>query len=228
MFLLKDGNQAIFCQMLGDLIPHNLILLIHMKYMGMIACHSGQHRIFKCQVHFGSYPSFSSSPLSPPFRPHPPLKGPAAKFHAYYRPHYTSKTIVLVTLHDIGDKATSSKAAKLTYEVVTNLPISIDPSDCSPSAVACNVTKSVGFEVILLDSKCFPLPDTETTSVLAFWKSSRKILAASKALYHKLSGSSTDVKRAVSQDKSIDLTESEEETSTCSKRICLEEMRGQL
>ena len=175
-------------------------------------------------IPFGSYPSFSSSRLSPPFWPHPPLKGPAAKFHAYYRPHCTSKTIVLVTLHDIGDKATSSKAAKLTYEVVTNLPISIDPSDCSPSAVACNVTKSVGFEVILLDSKCFPLPDTETTSVLAFWKSSRKILAASKALYHKLSGSSTDVKHAVSQDKCIDLTESEEETSTCSKRICLEEM----
>ena len=40
-------------------------------------------------------------------------------------------------------------------------------------------------EVVLLDSKCYPLTENESTSSESFWKSSRKILAANKSLYNK-------------------------------------------
>ena len=91
-----------------------------------------------------------------------------------------SKTIILVTLQapGNGDKPSTSK---LTYDVVTQTQVSIDPNDCSPSAVAQEVSESVGFDVILLDSKCYPLLDNAATSVISFWKSTRKILAASQS-----------------------------------------------
>ena len=49
------------------------------------------------------------------------------------------------------------------------------------------MAKQVGFAVILLDSKCYPLPSSPVTSGFDFWKGSRKILAASKSLYTQLS-----------------------------------------
>ena len=49
------------------------------------------------------------------------------------------------------------------------------------------VARQVGFPVILLDSKLYPLLSNEGTSDVDFWRSTRKILAASKSLYQQLS-----------------------------------------
>lgn len=80
-----------------------------------------------------------------------------------------NKTFVLVTLSN--DKASSK--SNLSY---------------SPSIIAKSVSESVGFDVILLDCKCYPLLDNASTSSIEFWKSTRKILAASKNVFQKLSG----------------------------------------
>ena len=82
--------------------------------------------------------------------------------------------------------------------------MSIDPHDCSPSTVAQEVSESVGFDVILLDSKYYPLLDNAATSIISFWKSTRKILAASKSILQKLSVGSLDLKR---DNDEVDLTQ---------------------
>ena len=66
--------------------------------------------------------------------------------------------------------------------MVTNLIVSIDSTQCNVTAVADLVRKQVGFEVVLLDSKLFPIFENEASSSFDFWKSTRKIIAASKAL----------------------------------------------
>lgn len=48
----------------------------------------------------------------------------------------------------------------------------------------------VGFGIILLDSKLYPLIDSEATSWLEYWKSIRKIIAASQSIYERLVGKS--------------------------------------
>lgn len=67
---------------------------------------------------------------------------------------------------------------------------------CSPSVVAELVQQQVAFEVILLDSKCYPILESDTTKSHDFWKSNRKVLAASKSLYIKLTGSSANPRHA--------------------------------
>lgn len=57
--------------------------------------------------------------------------------------------------------------------------------------------------MILLNSKCFPVLDNEISRSSEFWKSTQKIMAASKSLYVKLKGSSTDPERAKVE---VDLT----------------------
>ena len=62
------------------------------------------------------------------------------------------------------DKPTSSKASlKMDYSVVTQIVVSLVPSQCNVQAVGDLVAQQVGFEVVLLDSKCFPLLANEST-----------------------------------------------------------------
>ena len=62
------------------------------------------------------------------------------------------------------------------------------------------MSQQLGFQVVLLDSKCFPLLGNEGTSG-DFWKGSRKILAASKSHHEKCTGQSVDM----SIEQAIDL-----------------------
>ena len=55
------------------------------------------------------------------------------------------------------------------------------------------MTQQVGFQAVLLDSKCYPLMSNEATSGIEFWKSTRKILAASKSLFESLTECNSDV-----------------------------------
>ena len=94
------------------------------------------------------------------------------------------------------NKPTTSKHTHLEYKVVTQVIVTLEIGNCTPSVVADLVRQQVGFPVILLDSKCFPILENETTSAIEFWKSNRKILAASSSLYSRLTGSSADPGRA--------------------------------
>ena len=102
--------------------------------------------------------------------------------------------------------------------------MSLEVGRCSPSVVADLVREQVGFEVVLLDSKCFPLRDCDSTVASEFWKSNRRILAASMSLFTKLTGTSTNPIRA---NPDVDLTASDEELSNPprSKRCCLREFK---
>ena len=127
------------------------------------------------------------------------------------------KTIALVSLSAPNpNKPSTSKSSLVEYKTVTQIVVTLEVGHCSLAAVAEAVSQQVMFEVVLLDSKCFPILTSETTNTTEFWKSNRKVLAASKTLYSKLAGSSTNPKCAKAE---IDLTSDDDMPRP--KRSCL-------
>ena len=61
----------------------------------------------------------------------------------------------------------------------------MDKHSCSHLAIADLVS---ALEVMLLDSKCYPIFHNTATTEVDFWKSTRKVLAASKARYEEPTG----------------------------------------
>jgi len=76
--------------------------------------------------------------------------------------------------------------------------------ECTVSKVAELVKRQVGFEVVLLDSKLFPVIDNESTSGPEFWRSTRKIIAVSRATYEKLTGMSAG-NELIQIDEDVDI-----------------------
>jgi len=70
------------------------------------------------------------------------------------------------------------------------------------------VKEQLSFDVILLDSKCFPLLDNDNTKGIEFWKSTRKVLAANCLTYTKLTG------RSSPQKSTVDLIEGDSDSSS--------------
>ena len=130
---------------------------------------------------FGSYPVPRCPPSNP--MPHPS----ALKFQR----RVVKKTILIanLSLRDIN-KPSSPKANRLAHTVVTQVIISLDSSagECNVDTAAEMVKRQVGFEVVLLDSKLFPVIPNDSTSGPDFWKSTWKIIAASRLMYEKLTG----------------------------------------
>ena len=83
--------------------------------------------------------------------------------------------------------------------MVTQVFLCLQPDQCNVPSVADLVASQVGFPVVLLDSKCYPLSTNSGTSGVDFWKSTRRILAASKSLFEKLGGHGSDVSNAESE-----------------------------
>ena len=133
------------------------------------------------------------------------------------------KTVALVSLTSPNPNkpSTSKSLSHLDYKVITQVVVSLEVGHCSPSLVAELVRQQVGFEVVLLDSKCFPILESETTAATDFWKSNRKVLAASKSLYVKLTGSSANPRRANSEIYSDD----DGSNPPQPKRCCLSETK---
>ncbi len=86
--------------------------------------------------------------------------------------------------------------------MVTQVVVTLEPHKCSQGVVVELVKQQVGYDIILLDSKCFPVLDNETTRSTEYWKSTRKILAASMSLYSRLKGTSADPGQALLSDES--------------------------
>ena len=144
---------------------------------------------------YGSYPRSTFPTTCMP--PHPPTQ----------KANKIKKGILLVTI----SKKDKPKG-KVDYTAVTQVILSLSSSQCNVPAAANLVSEQVGFEVILLDSKCYPLLPNEGTSGTEFWKGTRKILAASKAIYEKLTGLSGDM-----NIKEINLTSADNEPGPSTK-----------
>lgn len=82
--------------------------------------------------------------------------------------------VVLVSVK----KSTKGKG-QIKYDVITQVVVNLSSATCSVNGVSQLVAKQVDFDVILLDSKGFPLLNNESTSGESFWKSTRKILVRS-------------------------------------------------
>lgn len=154
----------------------------------------------------------SSSPFgvytSPSFSGSTAAAGPSKK-------KTWTKVIMIITIKKRGGEKRPWKGnVKVEYEVVTQTHVTLDSSSCTVRRVTELLRKQLNMEVVLLDSKCYPLMMNDSTSGEGFWKSSRKVLAANKALYLKLTGRSTELGRA-----SIDLTKEETSDSDSSGSI---------
>ena len=78
------------------------------------------------------------------------------------------KTVAVVSLFTSNKTLISKDSTQLDYKVVTQVVVTLEAGHCSPVNVAELVCQQVGFEVILLDSKCFPVLESETTSGIDF------------------------------------------------------------
>lgn len=149
----------------------------------------------------GSTPAMTHTPPTTPFgaytgpSPHPAagLSSPVA-FPASVRKKNTfRKTVALVSLSPApADCPCISTSPGLAYSIVTQVVVALKVNRCGPTIVAELVKQQVGYDVILLNSKCFPVLDNDISRSSEFWKSTRKIMAASKSLHVKLKGSSAD------------------------------------
>lgn len=119
---------------------------------------------------------------------------------------------MLVTL-SLPDPEKPSSSKSLAYSIITQTQVSIDNSCCNPTSISNLISLNVGFEVVLLDSKCYPILHNEATTEFEFWKSTRKILAASKSCYEKLTGKTFSTTLDFS-------THDQEVESTPAKRKC--------
>ena len=148
---------------------------------------------------FGAYPFPTYSRPLPHQKallaqpPHPSMK----------RKRGWSKTIIIVSLKKKNSKGTAWKGnMRVEYQIVTQVSIFLNASSSTVQKVTNLVKQQIDLDVILLDSKCYPLLENDSTSGEVFWKSTRKVLAANRSIYSKLTGHCTDLENA-----SIDLTQ---------------------
>lgn len=115
---------------------------------------------------YGVYTNPTFQSVMNPLPPHPPRSSKTYKI---------KKTIVMVSVSKRG-KDRPKGNSKLDYTAVMQVVVSLTAAQCNVLAVTELMTKQVGFNVQLLDSKCYPLLTNEGTSWPEFWKSTRKIL----------------------------------------------------
>ena len=77
----------------------------------------------------------------------------------------TKVLLVSLTARDTSRTSSSKVSAKVDYNIVTNVPLSLKPSQCNVKGVTQFITNQVGFQVVLLDSKCYLILDGEVSSV---------------------------------------------------------------
>ena len=190
----KQGNLAVFPRSRsgrfeGHLIQPGDVYEVKGHCEGSNGGSSPQASTSAVQSASASFGAYAMPTYTPP-PPHPPVVS---------RKKTWRKTIVLVSVKkSVKGK---EKSGAVYYDIITQVVVNLSPATCNVREVSQLVAKQVDFEVVLLDSKGYPLLDNNSTSGESFWKSTRKILAANKQLYRKVTGQNTNIERA-----SIDLT----------------------
>ena len=113
-----------------------------------------------------------------------------------------------------------------TRYIVTQTSVFLDVSSSTVRQVTELVKRQIGLDVVLLNSKSYPLLDNDSTRGEAFWKSTRKVLAANRGLYNKLTGQHTDLEKA-SIDLTCEDTAEESDSSETTNPESLEPLRKQ-
>ena len=116
------------------------------------------------------------------------------------------KTVSLVRLEKSSD-------GKVVQHTVTDVIVKLacDVECCVPFVIE-RIKEEVGFDVVLINTKCSKILDNDATRGIDFWKSSRKVLAVSSERYEKLFGKKKQYAAA------IDLTSDDSSPERPSKR----------
>ena len=105
----------------------------------------------------------------------PPLKQPPPSAYSSKGRKATHKTISLVTL--------KSTKGKLTTQIVTEVIVCLaDLDHCSVPVVTQLVKEQVGYDIILLNNKLYPILEVPSTHGEFWWSTCRKILTVSAKL----------------------------------------------
>ena len=92
------------------------------------------------------------------------------------------KTVSLVRLE-------KSSNGKVVQHTVTDVIIKLSSEDeCSVPFVTERIKEEVGFDIVLINTKCSKILDNDATRGIDFWKSSRKVLAVSSERCEKMFG----------------------------------------
>lgn len=154
VYLIKEFEEkAIFPGSSGKFISCHIVPGCTYKVLGDNVSVSPLGHACDTNQPFGAYSSFSPS-LAPTTIPCPSTKFGGKGFLKIRR----NVALVTLSLPADPDKPSSSKA--LSY--------SIDSQSCSPSAIVDLLSAQVGFEVILLDSKCYPILQNSATTEFGF------------------------------------------------------------
>ena len=86
--------------------------------------------------------------------------------------------------------------------------------------------RQIDLDVVLVDSKCYPFLDNDSTHGKAIWKTTRKVLAANRNLYNKLTSQHTDLEVA-SIDFTCEDTVEESDSSGATNHKLLEPLHKQ-
>jgi hypothetical protein len=133
-------------------------------------------------------------PVQSPFGAYPKVTKNIPSKHNSCVPHLPAsrkpvkKTIPVINLSARdSNKPSSSKTNGLMYTVVTHVIVNLNGNagECTVGIVAEKVKAQVGFDTILLDSKLYPVFESDATTGTEFWKSTRKIMAASRSLFRR-------------------------------------------
>ena len=160
LFLVEEvENIAVFPDDSGQFRPSQVTVGVTYEVHGDSTCTMDK------TVMEPSSSLHSSSPYGAYTAPvYPPSKHPQPFMHAS-KSKPLRRSISLVSLSEVDPtKPCSSKAGKFEYTIVTQLYVCLAPDQCNVSCVTDLVAKQVGFSVILLDSKCYPLPSSPATS----------------------------------------------------------------
>ena len=81
------------------------------------------------------------------------------------------KTVALVSLSEDCERPSSSRSSGVSYTIVTQVVATLECNECTSSIISDLVKQQVGYDVVLLDSKCYLILDDDTSQGVEFWKS---------------------------------------------------------
>ena len=132
-----------------------------------------------------------------------------------------------MSLKKRSGKGSTKGSTKVEYESkLTQISVFLDVSSSTVQHVTELMKRQIDLDVVLVDSKCYPFLDNDSTHGKAIWKTTQKVLAANRDLYNKLTSQHTDLEVA-SIDFTCEDTTEESDSSGATNLELLEPLRKQ-